>query len=95
MNNDMEAKSIILIIGGLLSVVACMAIVIGGNRMRKCQDLGSANTAAILVIAIGVLFSACAVIFVPIGVWALVMLSKPEVKAEFRRVARRKKRLRD
>jgi hypothetical protein len=56
--------------------------VFGGWKMRKLESLGLAITASILV-----MFPCqmCCCLGLPVGIWSLVVLSKPEVKAAFRR----------
>ena len=53
----------------------------GGVKMLKRKDYVLALTAAILPIIPGV--GAFVIVGIPIGVWALVVLRKPEVKAVF------------
>jgi hypothetical protein len=73
---------------GTISVVfAIIGILIGGLifyaalQMRKLQSYGLAMAGSI--IAMIPCISPCCIIGLPIGIWALVVLTKPEVKAAF------------
>lgn len=73
---------------GTISVVfAIIGILIGGlifyaaMQMRKLQSYGLAMAASI--IAMVPCISPCCILGLPIGIWALVVLTKPEVKAAF------------
>ena len=70
--------------GVLMAVLqtACGIIVLlGGIKMRKLENYGLCMTASI--IAMIPCISICCLIGLPIGIWALVILSKPEVKSSF------------
>jgi len=66
---------------GFFSLILAPIIIYGGMKMLSGQKLGLAKTAAIL--AIVPLSSCCFVLGIPFGVWALIVLRKPEVKAFF------------
>ena len=63
-----------------LSLVANIVILIGAIKMRKCQSYGLAITASILCILCD---WGCCCLGLGAGIWSLVVLSKPEVKAAF------------
>jgi len=63
-----------------LSLVANIVILIGAIKMRKCQSYGLAMTASILCILCD---WSCCCLGLGAGIWSLVVLSKPEVKAAF------------
>ena len=65
------------IIGILLSGV----ILFGGMKMKKLESYGLAMAASIL--AMIPCFSPCCLLGLPIGIWAVVVLAKPEVKSAF------------
>jgi hypothetical protein len=65
-----------------LSLIVAPVIIWGAIQMMKGKKLGLAKTAAIL--AIIPLTSCCFIIGIPFGIWALVVLGKPDVKALFR-----------
>jgi hypothetical protein len=65
------------IIGFLLGFV----IAFGGLKMKNMQSYGLAMTASILAM---LPCSCCCIIGLPLGIWSLVVLMKPEVKAAFR-----------
>jgi hypothetical protein len=72
-------------IGGVLGLVAGAVITLGGVKMRSASSKGLSLTSAILaMIPVG----GCCLVGLPIGIWAIVTLGKPEVKAAFAQSAR-------
>lgn len=69
------------VISGILGFVVSGLILFGALKMKKCQGYGWAMTASILAVIPCV--SPCCLVGIPIGIWALIVLSKPEVKAQF------------
>jgi len=72
-------------VGVLASIVGLLVsglILFGGLNMRKLENYGLAMTAS--VVSMIPCVSPCCLIGLPIGIWALVVLSKPEVKGAFR-----------
>lgn len=69
------------VVSGILGFLVSALILFGALKMKKCQSYGWAMTASIL--AVIPCISPCCLIGIPIGIWALVVLSKPEVKAQF------------
>jgi hypothetical protein len=65
------------VVGIALSVV----ILLGALKMRKLESHGFAMAAS--VIAMVPCLSPCCFLGLPIGIWAVVVLSKPEVKNAF------------
>ena len=65
------------IIGGVVGVI----VLIGAGKMRKLQGYQFALTASI--VAMVPCISPCCVFGLPFGIWALVVLNKPEVKSQF------------
>jgi hypothetical protein len=61
-----------LIIGGVVAF--------GGFKMMKLQNYNLAMAAAVLAL---IPCSVCCLIGLPAGIWALIILMKPEVKAAF------------
>jgi hypothetical protein len=68
--------------GSLLGLLCGSLILFGGIKMRSLQSYGLCMTASIL--AMVPCTSGCCLIGLPVGIWALVVLSKPEVKNSFR-----------
>lgn len=66
---------------GFFSLILAPLIIYGALSMLKGQKPGLAKTAAIL--AMLPLSSCCFVLGIPFGIWALIVLRKPEVKAVF------------
>lgn len=63
-----------------LSLIANIFILVGAIKMKKCQSYGLAMTAGILSI---LFHCGCCCLGLGSGIWAIVILSKPEVKAVF------------
>ena len=64
-------------------VLLCVAatILVGAIRMKKLESRGLAMTASILAMIPCI---SCCLVGLPIGIWSLVVLAKPEVSGEFR-----------
>jgi hypothetical protein len=69
----------------LLSLLVAPVIVFGAVQMMKAKNYRAARIAAILVII--PFTSCCFLVGIPMGIWALVTLGKPEVKAAFSNAA--------
>ena len=54
----------------------------GGLKMKNLENYGLAMAASI--IAVIPCFGSCCCIGIPVGIWSLIVLNKPEVKAAFR-----------
>ena len=65
----------------LLSLLLAPVIIYGAVQMMQGKKPGLAKIAAIL--AIIPVTSCCFLIGIPMGIWSLVVLAKPEVKAIF------------
>jgi len=68
------------IVATLVGIAVGAVIIFGALKMRKLQNYNLAMTAAILAM---VPCSACCIIGLGAGIWSLVVLMKPEVKAAF------------
>ena len=66
---------------GAVGVLCAIVILMGGIKMRKLENRGLSLTAAIL--AVIPCTSPCCLVGIPLGIWALVVLAKPEVKSAF------------
>lgn len=69
------------IVFGIVGIIVGVVILIGAMKMRNLKSHGFAMTAAIL--AMLPCISPCCLLGLPFGIWALVVLLKPEVKAAF------------
>lgn len=58
-------------------------VILGGWRMTRLKNYGLCVAAAI--VAVVPCLSPCCCLGIPPGIWALIVLSKPEVKAAFER----------
>ncbi len=70
------------LISNIINVGIGVLILLGALKMKKLESFGLAVTACIL--AIVPCTSPCCLIGLPIGIWALVVLFRPEVKSAFR-----------
>lgn len=88
MNVGTPADSIYRMFSGTLGVAAAgfgtllgVLIIFGAMKMKKLESYSLAVTASIISI---LPCSICCVVGVPIGIWALVVLSKPEIRSSFK-----------
>lgn len=65
---------------GLLGVALGVFVIFGAVKMKKLENHGLGIGASIVAM---LPCTCCCVLGLPIGIWALVVLSKPEVKAYF------------
>ncbi len=69
------------VVSSILGMAVSFIILYGGLKMMKLKNHGWAIAASILALAPCI--SPCCLVGLPIGIWALVVLAKPEVKAAF------------
>jgi hypothetical protein len=69
------------IVQDIISAVAGVIVLMGASKMQKLQSRQFALTAGI--VAMLPCISPCCVFGLPAGIWALVILNKPEVKSQF------------
>ncbi|HMJ91646.1 MAG TPA: hypothetical protein VK530_17625, partial [Candidatus Acidoferrum sp.] len=67
---------------GIVQLACGGLMIFGGLKMRKGQSYKLAQTASVLAM-IPCTASCCCVVGLPIGIWSLILLNKPEVKAAF------------
>jgi hypothetical protein len=67
---------------GLIGILGSGVILFGGIKMRKLENYGLAMAASIIAM-IPCFSGPCCMIGLPIGIWSLIILSKPEVKSAF------------
>jgi len=86
--NDPQIQKLFSSLGGglgivqaLIGTVACVVVLMGASKMQKLQNHQFALTAGI--VAMLPCISPCCVFGLPAGIWALVVLNKPEVKSQF------------
>ena len=80
-------KTAFLPVLGVMALIDLL-IVFAGVKMRALQSRGLVLTGSILAM-IPCFTAVCCLIGLPIGIWAIIALGKPEVKAGFDAVARR------
>jgi hypothetical protein len=71
------------ILFGVLRIALSGLTIYGGIKMKSLQQYGLAMTAAILAVIPCCVLGPCCCISLPLGIWALVILCKPEVKSHF------------
>ncbi len=69
-------------VGNLLTLVLSGVTLFGALKMKNLENFGLATAASIL--AIIPCFGPCCCLGIPAGIWSLVVINKPEVKAAFR-----------
>ena len=69
------------IINGLFALAMSILVLIGAAKMQSLRSFEFAFAAAIL--AMIPCLTPCCVLGLPFGIWALVVLNKPEVKSQF------------
>ncbi|MEW6212169.1 MAG: hypothetical protein AB1631_27685 [Acidobacteriota bacterium] len=69
------------LISSFLSLVLAPVIIYGASRMMKLISYKTAKAAAIL--ALIPCSSCCFIVSIPVGIWALVVLSRPETRQAF------------
>jgi hypothetical protein len=67
--------------GNLIGIVLDGLMIYGALQMRSLKSFGLAMTSSILVML--PCAGCCCLLGLPIGIWALVTLNKPEVKSAF------------
>ncbi len=72
------------VISSILGIVASGFVLLGGFKMLKLQSYTLAMVASIVAM-IPCFVGFCCLIGLPVGIWALVVLNKPEVKSAFKR----------
>ncbi len=77
-----QTKPVFLIPSHILGLGIAILILMGGLKMKQLQNHGLAMAASIL--AILPCTDPCCCIGLPLGIWALVVLNRPEVKDAFR-----------
>lgn len=68
------------IVQGVLVGIVAIIIIMGALKMKSLQSYGLAMTSSILAM---IPCLSCCIIGLPIGIWSIVVLSKPEVKSAF------------
>lgn len=69
----------------LVASVVGIVTIAGGVKMRKLRGRGLAMTGSVLSMI--PCFSGCCIVGLPVGIWALVALNNPDVRAGFAAVA--------
>ena len=70
------------VVSAIIGLLVSGVIFLGAMKMKKLESYGLAMASSI--IAMIPCFSPCCLLGLPIGIWALVVLSKPEVKSAFK-----------
>lgn len=65
----------------ILGIVLSILIAIGASKMKRLESRGWAMASSIIAV---IPCTGCCVLSLPFGIWALVVLNKPEVRDHFR-----------
>jgi hypothetical protein len=79
-NTEMMANMVGGIVGSAIGLIFAAVITMGGVKMKQLQGYGLAMTAAIFAL---LPCGNCCCIGLPLGIWALVVLNRQEVKDAF------------
>jgi hypothetical protein len=66
----------------VIGLVVAVVIIMGAMKMKNLESYGFAMTASVL--AMIPCLSSCCIVGLPLGIWALITLNNPGVKASFR-----------
>ncbi|HVT81653.1 MAG TPA: hypothetical protein VHM90_13480, partial [Phycisphaerae bacterium] len=69
------------VISAIISMIIGVVIIMGSMKMMKLQNHKMAMTAAVLCMVPCI--SPCCLLTIAFGIWGMVVLNKPEVKAAF------------
>ena len=69
------------VVSGVIGLLMSAVVLLGALKMKKLESYGLAMAASIIAMVPCV--SPCCLLGLPIGIWALVVLLKPEVKSAF------------
>lgn len=69
------------LVAAFLSLILAPVIIYGGLRMMKLANFKLSRAAAVL--ALVPCTSCCFVVGIPLGIWALIVLNKPEIRQAF------------
>jgi hypothetical protein len=69
------------VVSGVIGLLMSAVVLLGALKMKKLESYGLAMAASIIAMVPCV--SPCCLLGLPIGIWALVVLMKPEVKSAF------------
>ncbi len=85
LKQSMGTSSATNIITNIVVLLTSGLVIFGATKMLKLQSFGLAMASAI--VAMVPCLGPCCCVGLPVGIWALVVLNKPEVKAAFQRPA--------
>jgi hypothetical protein len=68
-------------VGSLIALAAYGFTIFGALKMRNLESYGLSMAASIIVM---VPCTCCCLFGLPVGIWSLVLLSKPEIKTAFK-----------
>ncbi len=77
-----KTQILIRTVWGIILVMASSFVLYGAFKMLRMTNYGAARAAAIVAVIPCV--GPCCIVGIPFGVWALVVLNRPEVKNAFR-----------
>lgn len=78
--NIVQGLGAIGIVVYVIAIILAVVVLMGGLKMKKLESFGLCTAASVLAMIPCI---SCCIIGLPIGIWALVVLNKPEVKSAF------------
>jgi len=81
-NNAIAGEVGVRLALGMLGIGLSILVIFAGVKMKNLENYALSMTGAI--IAVIPCFSPCCFVGIPFGIWAIVVLVAPEVKAAFR-----------
>jgi hypothetical protein len=79
-DGDTTVTAVTSVGAGIFDFIAGPILIFGAMQMRKLKMYGLAMTSSILGM---IPCTGCCLVGLPIGIWALIILLKPEVKSAF------------
>ncbi len=90
MGGSPEAEQMTKMMGGtigaasaILGIAMGAVVLLGALKLKKLESYGFSLAASILAM-LPCSTSCCCLIGIPIGIWALVVINKPEIKSQFK-----------
>jgi hypothetical protein len=77
---DKTAEHVQNVVFGVIGFASNILILVGGLRMKQLKSYPLALTGSIFAM---IPLNSCCCVALPVGLWALIVLVKPEVKAAF------------
>ena len=89
---DLVVNVVVIGVASLMSIPFGALIAYGAVKMGRLESHGWAMTSAVLSITSILYCTCCLVTGVPLGIWAIVAMNNPDVRAAFAITARQRRR---